>query len=381
LIELLKNKNMTDSNYNLLKEIYYNIGEQGAYGSVSNILKAFKKRFPLRSISSAEVLNFLEKQISYSIHRKRFKRIARNPTYSPRVNYQWSADLVDLQNIKKYNDDYQYVLVVIDVLSRYLYTEKLTSKSGPAVLEGFKNIFIRAKKLPNVLNTDQGTEFIYGPLQKFLKSKGIHYFTSYGEEKASQAERVIKTLKESFYRYFDFTLNRKWQDKLELFTKTYNANFNRAIKMSPNEAITYPNDILLSQKAFKKALASKKVKPTLKKGDYVRLNLILNVFSKAYEANWSRAIYQVVSGPYYTLSGHLPLYKIWEPWTHEKILGGFLEKELLKVDEKHFVKEYSFPIEKVIKKGPKYSTVRWLGYEKRHDSKVLNSKIKNLASF
>ena len=365
----------------LLKSIYLNIGNSSAFGGASGIFKQFKKLHPGHSISRRDVIEFLEYQTPYSLHRKRFKRFKRNITFSPRVNYQWSVDLMDMSNLEVHNAGYRYILVVIDSLSRYLFTEKLKSKSAKAVLVAFENIFSRSPELPHVLNSDKGTEFINKHLQALFKKHSIHYFTSYGEHKASQAERVIKTLKELFYRYFDHSLQRQWYDKLQDFTSTYNANFNRAINMTPEEALSPPNRVSLSEKLFKIGVNRKKQQATMKKGDYVRVNLGLGAFSKSYEAQWSRALYKISKGPYYTTGGTLPLYQIVEPWGGEVIEGGFHPQELLKVDADTFVKNYDFPIHKVIKKGAKTSIVRWLGYEKRHDSRVANKHIKNIASF
>ena len=119
----------------------------------------------------------------------------------------------------------------------------------------------------------------------------------------------------------------------------------------------------------------------MKKGDYVRVNLGLGAFSKSYEAQWSRALYKITKGPYYTTGGTQPLYRIVELWGEEVIEGGFHPQELLKVDADTYVKNYAFPIHKVIRRGPKTSIVSWLGYEKRHNSRVANKCIKNIASF
>ena len=365
----------------LLKTIYYNLGQPAAYASSLTILKYFKKQHPAQNIKHAEVLEFLQGETPYSLHRKRFKKFKRNVTFTPRVNYQWSTDLMDVGNIAEHNLGYKYILVVIDCLSRYLYTEKLKNKSAITVTAAFENIFNRAEELPYVINSDKGTEFINKLIQALFKKHSIHYFTSYGEHKASQAERVIKTLKDLFYRYFDHTLQRKWYDKLEAFTDTYNSNFNRAIGMAPKDALTLRNRLMLSEKLLKIGVNRIKRKPALKKGDYVRLNLGLGAFSKTYEAQWSRALYKIVKGPYYPTGGNIPLYQINEPWIDTAIEGGFHPEELLKVDEDVYVKNYRFPIHKVVKRGKRRSTVRWLGYEPRHDTTIENRHITNIASF
>ena len=72
---------------------------------------------------------------------------------------------MDMSNLEVHNAGYRYILVVIDSLSPYLFTEKLKSKSAKAVLAAFENIFSRSPELPHVLNSDKGTEFINKHLQ------------------------------------------------------------------------------------------------------------------------------------------------------------------------------------------------------------------------
>jgi hypothetical protein len=58
----------------------------------------------------------------------------------PRVNYQWHGDLMDLSNIKEYNNNVTFVLVVIDVFNRYAYLRPLKSiKKTTDVLVAFKS--------------------------------------------------------------------------------------------------------------------------------------------------------------------------------------------------------------------------------------------------
>ena len=362
----------------LLSKIYYSLGSQGSYSGVPNLMTAFKKIHPNHKITKKLVTDFLSKQTSYSLHRKHYRKITRNPLYFPRVNHQMSCDLIDFSSYSQYNEGHKYILVAIDGLSRYLYTEKLKTKTGVAIKEGLNKIFKRCSEIPKVLNSDRGSEFISSIVQTFLKSKKVHFFTSHGDMKASNVERVIKTLKVILYRYFDKTLQRSWVDVLPQITTTYNKNYHRVIKMSPEEAQELPNAIRLSEQSSLKILNKEKETPHLKKGDIVRLNLNLGVLAKNYEQAWSRALYRVTANAHYNISGTRPMYKVSE-LSGESILGRFLPEELLKVDKSTFLDEYDFPIEKVVEKGKKQSKVKWLGYANEYNSWVGNAAIKGIA--
>ena len=88
----------------------------------------------------------------------------------------WEADLVDLRSIKNYNDNYAYLLTVIDVLSKYAWVEKLYDKTSAGVTLALKRILSRSSgRQPVVLQTDRGKEFIGTALQSFLKKSKIGF--------------------------------------------------------------------------------------------------------------------------------------------------------------------------------------------------------------
>ena len=145
--------------------------------------------------------------------------------------------------------------------------------------------------------------------------------------------------------------------------------------MTPEMALTFPYNINLSAAVLNrvnKNVRGRKL-PYLKSGDVVRI--ALNVaHKKGFEMNWSRALYIIDAGPYYTVGAQYPMYLLRE-LNGEKILGGFLPKFLLKVNKRIFLDEFVFPIDKVIKKGPKNSLVRFLGYSDRDNMWLPNSSI------
>ena len=74
------------------------------------------------------------------------------------IDEQWQMDLADMQSLKQYNDGYRYLLVCIDVFSKYAWIVPIKSKTAPALVEAFKVILSSGRK-PHKIMTDQGTEF------------------------------------------------------------------------------------------------------------------------------------------------------------------------------------------------------------------------------
>jgi hypothetical protein len=70
--------------------------------------------------------------------------------------------LLDLQNISQYNDNYRYILTLIDVFSKYLHLILLKAKTGSALAKAFGSILNDPKYLkpyvrrPVAIHTDKG---------------------------------------------------------------------------------------------------------------------------------------------------------------------------------------------------------------------------------
>lgn len=361
-----------------LDDIYHTFGAPGGYSSVIEVLKRFRKLHPELPISRNQVQDYLDHQTTYTLHRRRVDKFERNIVTTPLIDYQWSIDLAEMAGFKKYNDGMRYFLLAVDTLSRFVYTEPITQKSGACVATALENIFSRADALPKLMNGDAGLEFDNHKVKSVFKKHNIRFFQSYGVIKASHAEIAIKTLKSSIYRYFDHTLTRRWVDVLQKATDTYNDTYHSTIKMTPREGSTFLNGVKLSERALRRAADrfTSCRPPHLKKGDTVRVSLDIK-FQKGFEQNWSRAIYLVASEPYYTRGGRHPMYLIAE-LNGERFLGGFYSSQLLPVSKRTFVTDYAYPIDRVIRKGAKTSLVRFTGYDSRYDRWLDNKLIKDI---
>ena len=81
-------------------------------------LKALR-RFIIKNnkneIEKVRLQKWLQNQPSYSVRRKVVRKVPTQKIKVARVNYQWDGDLMDLSNIKEYNNNVTFVLVVIDL--------------------------------------------------------------------------------------------------------------------------------------------------------------------------------------------------------------------------------------------------------------------------
>ena len=121
------------------------------------------------------------------------------------------------------------MLVVINAFSKYALAQPIKKKTGKEVTEAFGRISKEAQgRKPQKLETDAGKEFYSSTFQEFVKSHGIHHFSTHGDAKASVAEIFIHTLKSKLYRYFTAANTLKY-----VFPKLvdqYNRTFHRSIQ-------------------------------------------------------------------------------------------------------------------------------------------------------
>ena len=118
---------------------------------------------------------------------------------------------MDVQKLKDKNDGVRFLLIVIDVFSRFMWVKPLENKLEDTVINAFRHIFQRAKK-PRRLRTDRGGEFTGRKVQDYFDSINIKHWTAHNDEmKANFAERVIQTLKNL---YGDICVQKKIIDTL-----------------------------------------------------------------------------------------------------------------------------------------------------------------------
>ena len=180
------------------------------------------------------------KKIFYSIplvqiHKKPDAKSKLFNSYDVTVpNYRHEIDILYLPH----DDGYKYLLVVVDVASRYICAKPLKEKSSSAVTEALKLIYtipIASNRLPNrsqdpatalvrlsnrfgppiFLHSDQGSEF-KGVFQKYLKDLGIRYID---HEVGSHLPFVENANKEISKRIF------RNQNDVEMETKKNNSDW------------------------------------------------------------------------------------------------------------------------------------------------------------
>ena len=97
-----------------------------------------------------------------------------------------------MDEVAQHNNGIKYLLVAVDVLSRYLRVQAMKALYPKNAVEAFKKMI--KKKQPEKIWTDKGSKF-KGDLKKFFEKKGIHLYKTESETKSAFAERNIRSLK------------------------------------------------------------------------------------------------------------------------------------------------------------------------------------------
>ncbi|GFU58836.1 uncharacterized transposon-derived protein F54H12.3 [Trichonephila clavipes] len=233
------------------------------------------------------------------------------------MNQQYQADLVDMQSLSKFNDEYRYLLTCICVLSKYAWAIPLHDKNAKTVVSAFEQIF--SERVPLKLQTD--------------------------------AEKNTK-------RYIGVV------DKL---VYSYNNTWHRSIQMTP-ASVTETNQSQVWENLYGKQNNKKVNKPNYRLNDTVRISKEKLLFEKGYEQNWTREIFTI-----HDIIRRNPIVYKLKDLAGEVIRGTFYEQELQKVTHSGY-----YPIEKILKtrekNGKKEYFVKFLGYPEKFNTWVQDLK-------
>ena len=156
----------------------------------------------------------------------------------------WAADLADMQEWAKDNDGNRYILVVVDVFSRYAWAQPQKGKTAAETLAAFKEIVKQAGRRPDKVLSDDGGEF------SKLKELGVTRYSIYGQSKAAPAEALIKTLKHEIWFRFLKSQNRKWVDELPEILEDYNHRKHSSTGMTPEDGRKEKNEVTIWERLY-----------------------------------------------------------------------------------------------------------------------------------
>ena len=270
-----------------LKEIYYG-SSSGAFRGPLALFKQARAQGHA-DISLKDVKRFLSSQPVYTLYRPARRNYSRNRIEANEPGQVLQVDIMDMQRFAHANNGLKYVLLGYDTYSKYSSAFALKDRTPPSVIKGLAYFIQTLPFSIKQIYWDKEGSFLSRQVQHFLKSKKIGNYTTTGKIKAPGVERLIRTIRMYMQRYFEYSGNSRWIDRLGTFIDTYNERKHSTTKRKPVDLATDP---LLQPAKTPSRHAAQNVPPV---GSYVRLNRLRGLFDKEASGSWTQEIFKVVA--------------------------------------------------------------------------------------
>ena len=122
-----------------LASMYLDPSHPASFGGLDAVYRAVKEDGNSK-ISRKQVQDWLSQQDVYTLHEPARRHYKRSRVIVPGINCQFQADLVNVQNLSRYNKDYKYLLTYVDVFSKCAWVVPLKTKQGQELVEAFQTI-------------------------------------------------------------------------------------------------------------------------------------------------------------------------------------------------------------------------------------------------
>lgn len=272
----------------LLKRLYYNT--QTGFLSAKKFWR--KVNDEGHKISFKKVKAWLDKQKVQQVTGVPRKSPIFNSIVADYVSQNYQMDTMYFRG-HSYRG-YEYILLVIDVKSRYLAGYPMKTRKQEEYKRGFKQIVKKQMDglYPEDLSCDG--EYVSDEFQDFCDRKDvtIHYSLSGQPYKNAIVERVIRTLRQFLSRWtlgdVEGTAGVDWPDALPDILKNYNNTYHSTIKQKPIDVWKLKAENLQKVNWVPKRM---------KVGDTVRYIIRLNdkIFLKSDDRRYSKNVYVITA--------------------------------------------------------------------------------------
>ena len=138
----------------------------------------------------------------------------------------------------------KYVLVLLEMSTRFLLVEPLKNKTPQEVARAILNKWLPLFGVPAKIISDQGKEFMNSIFEKLCSTLLIqHDFSPQDQHSGNPSERVIRDLN-SFFKMIGQENFASWSIFLPIFAMAHNSHFNITLGCSSFKALTGRNMLL-----------------------------------------------------------------------------------------------------------------------------------------
>ena len=313
------------------------------------------------NISLGKAKEILEHIEGYTLHREYKQPKHYNPYYVHNRREQVQADLIDVARISGANDGVKFILVLIDIFTKRLWTYPLLNKGARLMRATMERWLDSLDRPPQKLMTDRGLEFTNRPVQQLLRSRNVEWQPANGTLKACIAERVNKTLQILMYKHLTEKETTRYIDVLPQLTETYNRRGHRTLQDMPLAEADLPENEAHVQAIFhrryQQAARRRRASLPFRVGELVRLKTQpkkISTSSRAYAEQFHGEYYRIVR-----INRTLPvaLYYLRSLDTGELIEGGLYANELQR--QRGDVYKIERVLRRRVRRGRRQLLVKW----------------------
>ena len=216
-----------------LKELQLKIGNTG----IDKLYQEAKRR-KVPGITKEAVKLFLATDGSKQL----FKPLpeSKGKTGAEDEQFRVQMDLIDYKNtpakICNRGPAFKYALVIIDVMSRRVWSMPIVNKEPATVEPALRRLANGMEKKPLILSNDKGNEWT-GPVDEMLEQEGIIHRSKtdkFDMNSLSAVDRVIHNLKKRFAENLAANPG-SWAQRLHVVTRQYNNTQHSTIRGEPAE--------------------------------------------------------------------------------------------------------------------------------------------------
>jgi hypothetical protein len=308
-----------------MEKIYHNPKHPAAFGGVRALQKA-------GNFKNAK--EYLLKNKTYRKFKQSKRKFQRARIFVSSMAHIFQADLMDMQKFSRKNQGYRYILILVDVFSRFLVAKPLKNKSADEVATALDEAFnyLKGDDLLAeyvMLGTDLGTEFWNTKTELIKEKYNIAHFPLRAPKKASLAEITGRYLIERIRKYMFANETEKWIDKLDDFVQARNSRKTKSLGNYAPKDVNYNNQAEVYETLYSDRFDRHKRKP-LEIGAKVQIALERLPFHKSYHGYFSDKVYIVKHKNDYN---GIFRYKIADSEDNIEIMGTYYADELLELTD------------------------------------------------
>ena len=147
---------------------------------------------------------------------------------------------------------YRCILVAIDNFSKYVWTVLLNNKNAQTIKDSFENNLITSERSPNLIETDDGKEFVKKIFTDLLNKNNIKNYSRYTSLGVVFAESFNRTIRDLLKRSVFEKRDASWIDVLPVIAIQNSKRIHSSTKLTPIEDSLRKNEGLAHKKFLDK---------------------------------------------------------------------------------------------------------------------------------